>query len=68
MLSRLLENHRRYTGSMKAQRILGDWDRYAEHFIKVVPDAYASVVERSINEGQDIRPLPPPPPHEVATA
>jgi len=68
MLRRLLENHRRYTGSVKAQRILEAWDRCAERFIKVIPDAYAAVVERSINEGQDIRTSPPPPPREVASA
>ncbi len=60
MLRRLLENHCRYTGSAKARQILEDWESCEQHFIKVIPDAYAAVVERCMDEGQDIRPSPPP--------
>ena len=61
MLRRLLENHGRYTGSVKAQRILANWPGCVRYFIKVIPNAYAAVVDRNMAKGQDIRPSPPPP-------
>lgn len=39
-LRRLLENHVKYTGSPKAKRILTDWDRSVELFVKVFPMEY----------------------------
>ncbi|NOR42197.1 MAG: glutamate synthase subunit alpha, partial [Gammaproteobacteria bacterium] len=66
MIRRLLENHGRYTGSVKAQRILEDWPRCAMSFIKVIPNAYATVVDQNMAEGKDIRPSPPPAPANVA--
>ena len=68
MVRRLLENHRLYTGSAKAWRILAAWDDCVQTFVKVIPDAYAAVLERSIREGKDIRPVPPRRPLQVAAA
>jgi glutamate synthase (NADPH/NADH) large chain len=68
MVRRLLENHRLYTDSAKAWRILAAWDDCVQKFIKVIPDAYAAVLERSIREGKDIRPAPPPRPRQIAAA
>jgi glutamate synthase (NADPH/NADH) large chain len=64
IVRRLLENHRLYTGSAKAQRILAAWDDCVQKFVKVIPDAYAAVLERSMREGKDIRPAPPPRPRQ----
>ncbi|MFO8154161.1 glutamate synthase large subunit [Thioalkalivibrio sp.] len=60
LLRRLLENHLSYTGSHLAARILGDWERSLETFVKVVPDAYADAVARHLATGRDIRVTPPP--------
>ena len=68
MVRRLLENHRLYTDSAKAWRILAAWDDCVQKFVKVIPDAYAAVLERSIREGKDIRPAPPPRPRQIAAA
>ena len=39
-LKTLIENHRHYTNSAVAARILADWDSYREKFIKVMPVDY----------------------------
>jgi glutamate synthase domain-containing protein 3 len=59
LVLRLLENHYAYTGSLKAGRILSNWEVHAPQFVKIIPDAYAEVVERHLAEGEDIRLLPP---------
>jgi glutamate synthase domain-containing protein 2/glutamate synthase domain-containing protein 3 len=55
----LLENHYACTNSRKAERILSNWKASAQQFVKVIPNAYAEVVERNLAEGNDIRLMPP---------
>lgn len=43
-LKLLLENHLKYTGSPKAARILDQWDRERERFVKVFPMEYRKVL------------------------
>ncbi|MFW5929571.1 MAG: glutamate synthase large subunit, partial [Halobacteriota archaeon] len=62
LVRRMVENHYRYTGSEKAAEVLDDWESYVDRFVKVMPDAYAEVVERRMEEGEDIRVSPPPEP------
>ncbi len=40
VLKRLIENHARYTGSARAQAILGQWTMYRPRFVKVFPKEY----------------------------
>ncbi|WP_418886461.1 glutamate synthase large subunit [Halapricum desulfuricans] len=61
MIRRMIENHVRYTGSEKGQEILEDFEEYLETFVKVMPDAYAEVVEEHLEAGEDIRVSPPAP-------
>jgi glutamate synthase domain-containing protein 3 len=42
----LLVRHHQYTGSVVAERILGDWDNYVTKFVKVMPTEYRQVLER----------------------
>ncbi|MBE0655604.1 MAG: glutamate synthase subunit alpha, partial [Bacteroidales bacterium] len=44
-LNGLITRHYEYTGSPLAERILGDWDNYIDHFIKVIPYEYKKVLE-----------------------
>ncbi|WP_129114970.1 glutamate synthase large subunit [Halegenticoccus tardaugens] len=44
MLRRLVENHAAYTGSERAAALLDDWATEAQHFVKVMPEAYATVI------------------------
>jgi glutamate synthase (NADPH/NADH) large chain len=37
--------HAEVTGSTVAQRLLADWDREVEHFVKVMPKDYKRVLE-----------------------
>ena len=39
-LQEMLHNHRRYTGSAVADRILQQWGALAPHFVKVMPKEY----------------------------
>jgi glutamate synthase domain-containing protein 3 len=56
---RLLENHAAYTGSPLARALLEDWEQSWRTIVKVVPQAYATVVSRAFAEGRDLRvPLP----------
>ena len=41
----LVEKHRKYTGSTVAARVLDDWDRVRDHFVKVMPRDYKRVLE-----------------------
>ena len=68
LVKRMLENHFGYTGSKKAKRILDNWERDHKHFVKVIPDAYAKVLEDYKKEGKDIRLDPPPKPKEYIVA
>ncbi len=45
MLRRLVENHAAYTGSERAQELLAAWPTVLDDFVKVMPDAYARVIE-----------------------
>ncbi|QGN06939.1 glutamate synthase large subunit [Halorhabdus sp. CBA1104] len=62
MVRRLVENHARYTDSERAEEILADWDTYVSQFVKVMPDAFAAVVEEQLEDGEDVRASPPPKP------
>ncbi|MFW5974067.1 MAG: glutamate synthase-related protein, partial [Natrialbaceae archaeon] len=62
LIRRMVENHARYTDSDRAAVILDNWETYVEQFVKVMPDAYAAVVEERLAEGEDIRASPPPQP------
>ncbi|MFC5970435.1 glutamate synthase large subunit [Halomarina salina] len=53
LLRRLVENHRTYTDSARAEELLADWDAALADFVKVVPDPYADVVAE--NEEFDVR-------------
>jgi glutamate synthase (NADPH/NADH) large chain/glutamate synthase (ferredoxin) len=46
LLRRLVEQHVRYTGSARAKRELGQWDRALKHFVAVVPREYRKAIER----------------------
>ncbi|MDY6780867.1 MAG: glutamate synthase-related protein, partial [Halobacteria archaeon] len=67
LVKRMIENHHRYTGSEKAREVLDNWDEYVDKFVKIMPDAYARVVEEHLEEGEDIRISPPPKPDETET-
>jgi len=57
-VTRLVENHAAYTDSERARELLADWDAELEQFTKVMPDAYAGVLEE--RERADVRnDLPP---------
>ncbi len=45
MLTRLVENHAAYTGSERAEELLDNWDEEIENFTRVMPDAYAEVIQ-----------------------
>jgi glutamate synthase domain-containing protein 3 len=59
LVQRLLANHVIYTNSSKAKRILENWREYLPKFLKVIPSAYAEVVQRHLAEGKDVRLAPP---------
>ncbi|QLG49403.1 glutamate synthase large subunit [Natrinema halophilum] len=44
MLRRLVENHVAYTGSERGQRLLENWERALDAFVKVMPDAYHEAI------------------------
>ncbi|ARS88409.1 glutamate synthase large subunit [Natrarchaeobaculum aegyptiacum] len=50
MLRRLVENHVAYTGSERGQRLLDEWERALECFVKVMPEAYYTAITE---EGSD---------------
>ena len=66
LVKRLLENHYFYTDSARAQWILDHWQSATQQFVKVMPNAYAEVVERAMRQGRDIRLTPPPQASESA--
>ncbi len=45
-LKGLIENHKRYTGSQKAQEILDHWETYLPYFVKVMPIDYRAALIR----------------------
>ena len=58
MLRRLLENHAAYTDSARAKDLLDDWETTRDQFVRVLPDAYAEIIEE--REGDDVRNELPP--------
>jgi glutamate synthase domain-containing protein 3 len=46
LLRRLVEQHARYTGSARAKRELGRWERAQRLFVAVVPTEYRKAMER----------------------
>jgi len=46
LLRRLIEQHAHYTGSARAKRELGQWERSQKRFIAVVPREYRQALER----------------------
>lgn len=61
LVKRMLANHVIYTNSSKAKRVLDRWEEYIPKFLKVIPGAYAEVVERQLAQGRDVRMAPPAP-------
>ncbi|RAW44745.1 glutamate synthase large subunit [Halorubrum sp. 48-1-W] len=57
MLRRLVENHRAYTDSDRADELLDDWEATLSDFVRVFPDAYADVIAEGT--GTDVREEPP---------
>jgi len=51
LLRRLVEQHARLTGSARAKRELGHWDRALKNFFVVVPREYRQVLEREAKAG-----------------
>ena len=51
-LKQLIENHAKYTGSPKAKRILANWDREREFFVKVFPMEYRRALENMKNQNR----------------
>jgi len=51
-LKSLIENHKRYTESTLAQKMLEDWDHTVKHFIKVFPKDYKKALARIAKENQ----------------
>ena len=46
IVSRLVQEHERRTGSQLARRILDDWQRVQLRFVKVMPHDYRAAIER----------------------
>ncbi|MFZ2169810.1 MAG: glutamate synthase large subunit [Methylococcaceae bacterium] len=44
-LKHLIQNHKRYTGSQRAQHILDNWNDYLPRFIKVMPVDYRAALK-----------------------
>ena len=61
LLRRLLDNHLSATGSSRAGALLSDWPAAVDGFVKVVPKAYAAVLQAQQVSGRDIRPHLPAP-------
>ncbi len=53
MLTRLVENHATYTDSERAKELLENWDEEIANFTRVMPDAYAEVIQD--RERDDVR-------------
>jgi glutamate synthase (NADPH/NADH) large chain len=53
MLTRLVENHAAYTDSERAEELLADWETEIEQFTRVMPDAYAEIIDE--RERADVR-------------
>lgn len=58
MLRRLVENHEEYTNSDRAEWMLERWADVVGDFVKIMPDAYAEVIEERARD--DVRNELPP--------
>ncbi|MHC6180053.1 glutamate synthase large subunit [Clostridium sp. JNZ X4-2] len=47
---KLVQDHYKYTNSLKAQDILNQWDIYEEKFKKIIPRAYKSILRQTKTE------------------
>nr|WP_246742891.1 glutamate synthase large subunit [Rhodomicrobium vannielii] len=56
-LVRLIENHRRYTGSERAKTILENWSVYLPKFVKIMPTEYRKALENQ--KRLKVAPTPP---------
>ncbi|WP_081655517.1 glutamate synthase large subunit [Halopiger goleimassiliensis] len=66
MLRRLVENHVAYTGSERGERLLANWERALECFVKVMPEAYHEAITEQGSD--DVRnELPEAPGTEAGT-
>jgi glutamate synthase (NADPH/NADH) large chain len=45
-LKRLIQNHKHYTGSQRAQQILDNWQHYLPRFVKVMPVDYREALKK----------------------
>ncbi|HPX60248.1 MAG TPA: glutamate synthase large subunit [Deltaproteobacteria bacterium] len=45
MIRGMIEQHKQYTGSNKAETVLADWDTHAAKFVKVMPTDYKRVLQ-----------------------
>ena len=45
-LKKLITNHMKFTGSLKAEKILADWSDHAKLFTKVMPIEYKAVLQK----------------------
>jgi glutamate synthase domain-containing protein 3 len=52
-LRAMIEAHQEYTGSTVAQRILTNWDRDIQKFVKVMPRDYKIALERLAREEEE---------------
>ncbi|MDQ2050485.1 glutamate synthase large subunit [Natronolimnohabitans sp. A-GB9] len=54
MLRRLVENHVAYTGSERGERLLENWERTLDAFVKVMPEAYhEAITEQGSDDVRD---------------
>ncbi|WP_435317621.1 glutamate synthase large subunit [Haloarchaeobius sp. TZWSO28] len=53
MLKRLVENHRAYVDSGRAEELLENWEETLDAFVKVMPDAYERVLTEE--DAEDVR-------------
>jgi glutamate synthase domain-containing protein 2/glutamate synthase domain-containing protein 3 len=54
-VKRLVQNHKRYTGSVKSGRILDDWERSLNSFIKVFPMEYRRALGKMSKDDEAVR-------------
>ena len=55
-LRRLIEAHVRYTGSIRGQAILNEWDSRLAEFVRVIPTDYREAMERKAKPEGERRP------------
>ncbi|ERG98069.1 MAG: glutamate synthase domain 2 [Haloquadratum sp. J07HQX50] len=58
MIRRLVKNHAAYTESSRADELLEEWSDVVSDFVKIMPDAYAEVIEERARD--DVRNELPP--------